>query len=55
MGNLTTTDYVEGAASIGLAVWAFKKSGWEKWALLGVAAYLAYSVYTDWGPAPTAT
>ena len=48
MGNLGTTDYIEGAIAAGAAYYAFKKTGWEKWALLGLAAYLAYQVYTDY-------
>jgi hypothetical protein len=53
MGNLSTTDYVEGAIALGAAYYAFKKTGWEKWALLGLAAYLAYSVYSDYGGTST--
>lgn len=48
MGNLSTTDYVEGAIAVGAVVWGMKKSGWEKWALFGIAAYLAYTVYQDY-------
>lgn len=45
---LSTTDYIEGAAAIGLAYWGLaKESGWKKWALIGIAAYLAYGVYSD--------
>lgn len=48
MGNLSTTDYVEGAAAIGLAWYGLKRSsGIAKWAMLGLAVYLAYGVYTD--------
>lgn len=56
MGNLSTTDYVEGALAIGLIWWGLKKgSGWEKYAALGIAAYLAYGVYKDYAGTPTTT
>lgn len=55
MGNLSTTDYVEGGIAVGAVVWALKESGWKKWALFGLAAYLAYGVYTDYAGATTST
>jgi hypothetical protein len=55
MGNLSTTDYIEGAAAVGLVYWGVKKSGWEKWALLAIAAYLAYGVYQDYSGGTTST
>lgn len=57
MENLSTTDYIEGAAAIGLVFWGLKhESGWKKWALIGVAAYFAYNVYQDYsGGATTST
>jgi hypothetical protein len=52
MGNLSTTDYIEAAIAAGLIWYGIKKSGIEKYALLGIAAYLAYGVYTDYSSAP---
>jgi uncharacterized membrane protein len=52
--NLGTTDYIEAAAAAGLVWYGLKKSGLEKWALLGLSAYLLYGVYQDYSAAPTA-
>jgi hypothetical protein len=53
MGNLGTKDYVEGAAAIAAVWYAMKKSGWEKYALLALGAYFAYSVYADYSAGGT--
>ena len=50
-----TTQYIEGAAGIGLLYFGFKKSGWEKWALIGVGAYLLYSTYQAYSGTATST
>jgi uncharacterized membrane protein len=54
MGNLTSTDYIEGAAAVGLLWYGMKKSGLEKWALIGLGAYLLYGVYQDYSGTATA-
>lgn len=54
MGNLSTTDYIEAVAAVGLIYWGLKhESGWKKWALVGVGAYFAYSVYSDYSAGGT--
>ena len=53
---MNTTTYLEGAAAVGLLYWGFaKESGWKKWALIGVGAYLAYSVYESYSGASGTT
>jgi hypothetical protein len=54
MGNLTTTDYIEAAAAVGLVWYGFKKSGLEKWGLIAIGAYLAYGVYQDFSATTSA-
>jgi hypothetical protein len=54
MGNLTTTNYLEGAAAVALIYWGLRKeSGWKKWGLVAVGAYFAYSVYQDYSATGT--
>lgn len=54
MGNLSTTDYIEAAIAAGLLYWGLRKgSGLAKWGAIGVAAYLAYGVYQDYGSTST--
>lgn len=43
---MSTTNYLEGAAGLGLVWYGFKKeSGIAKWALVGLGAYLLYTTY----------
>jgi hypothetical protein len=54
VGNLSTTDYIEGAAAAGLLYWGFRKaSGWEKWGAIALAAYFAYNVWQDYSGGST--
>lgn len=56
MGNLGTTDYIEGAAAIGLVYWGMKHgSGLAKWGAFALAAYFAYNVYSDYSGGTTST
>lgn len=53
--NLSTTDYIYGALAIGALWYGMKKSGLEKYALIGIGLYLAYDVYTDASSAPASS